>query len=88
MSAAAYSDRVLIARAAAHTRWAKTADTTAALAPARKGLEAKFEREADPEGVLPPEERRRRAAHLRTAHMQRLALRSAQVRRERKGRAA
>lgn len=88
MSAANPADRVLIARLAAHTRWAGEADPVAALAPARRGMAAKWEREADPDGVLPPEERQRRVAHLRKAHMQRLALRSAQVRRARKGAAA
>ena len=55
-------DRALVARIAAAERWARTADRTAATAPARRGLAAKFEREADPDGVLPPDERARRAA--------------------------
>lgn len=42
---------------------------------------AKFEQQADPEGNLPPAERARRAEHLRKAHFQRLALKSAQSRR-------
>lgn len=42
---------------------------------------AKFETEADPDGKLPPAERARRADHLRKAHFQRLALKSAQSRR-------
>lgn len=42
---------------------------------------AKFEREVDPDGVLSPEERARRAEHLRKAHFQRLALKSARARR-------
>ena len=41
---------------------------------------AKFEREVDPEGVLAPEERRRRAEHARKAHLARISLRSAKVR--------
>jgi hypothetical protein len=45
----------------------------------------RFEREVDPEGVLEPAERARRAQHARTAYYSRLALKSAQVRRARTG---
>lgn len=38
------------------------------------GLLRKFEREVDPEGVLPEDERRRRAEAARRAHMTRMAL--------------
>ncbi|MGO9205037.1 MAG: hypothetical protein ACLQBX_02410 [Candidatus Limnocylindrales bacterium] len=48
---------------------------------ARAAFEAKFEREVDPDGVLPLEERRRRAEMARKAHYARLALASAQARR-------
>lgn len=78
------SDRALIARVAAHTRWAKERDPAAATAPARRGLEAKWAREVDPEGVMAPEELARRVEHLRQAHMQRMALASAKARRDRK----
>ena len=54
--------------------------TTAA---ARAAFLDRFEREADPDGVLDPSERARRARHLRAAYFARLALRSAQVRRRR-----
>lgn len=74
-------DRVLVARIAAAERWARTSDRTQATAPARRGLTAKFEREADPDGVLTPEERARRADLLMRAHMLRMARRSAQARR-------
>lgn len=84
MSAADASDRVLIARLAAHTRWARETNPAEATSAARRGLDAKWEREVDPTGELPPEERARRAAHLRQAHMQRMALISAQKRRQRK----
>ena len=56
--------------------------TTAA---ARAAFLGRFEREADPDGTLPMEERARRAHHLRKAYFARLALRSAQVRRRRAG---
>ena len=74
-------DRALVARIAAAERWARTTDRTAATAPARRGLAAKFEREADPDGVLPPDERARRADLLMRAHMLRMARRSAKARR-------
>ena len=80
---AAENDRVLQARMAAHASWAKTADRAARTAKARAALANKFEREVDPEGVLTPAERARRAEHARKAHFTRLALRSAQVRRRR-----
>ncbi|NJD65648.1 MAG: hypothetical protein FIB00_10455 [Chloroflexi bacterium] len=50
---------------------------------ARAGFLARFEREADPDGVLDPAERARRADALKRAHMARLALASVQARRRR-----
>lgn len=58
-------------------------DSREITAPARRAFLNRFEKEADPEGVLPFEERARRARHLRAAYFTRLALRSAQVRRQR-----
>lgn len=43
-----------------------------------------WEREVDPEGVLPELERKRRAECARRAHMTKLALASSQARRARK----
>ncbi len=77
------ADRSLIARLAAHESWARTTDPGARTEPARRALLDRFEREVDPEGTLPPEERARRAAHARKAYFTRLALRSAQARRRR-----
>ncbi len=54
--------------------------TTAA---ARRAFLDGFETKADPDGTLTPAERTRRAHHLRKAYFLRLALRSAQARRER-----
>ena len=42
----------------------------------RQGLQAKFEREVDPQGKLSPQERAKRAEYARKAHMQRMALKS------------
>ena len=72
----------LCARIAAHERWAHTSDRTAATAPGRAGLEARFEREVDPNGELDPAERARRVDAKRKAHFMRLALLSARSRRK------
>ncbi len=66
----------LLGRIGANTKWANTTDRTAATAPARAALEQKFLDQADGDPV--------RAANLRKAHYQRLALKSVQARRARK----
>jgi hypothetical protein len=63
------------------TRWAHEKSPTEATAPARRGLTARFEREVDPDGVLPPDELAVRVARARRAHMTRLAQKSAEARR-------
>jgi hypothetical protein len=73
----------LRARRAALVRWSKE-DPTEAAHHAQAGLLAKFEREVDPDGVLPPEERLRRAQAARKAFMVGIAAKSAQVRRARR----
>lgn len=85
MSARNPAERALVARLAAHERWARTTDRTAATAPARRALLERFERQVDPHGTLDPAERARRAESARRAHFTRLSLRSAQVRRARAG---
>jgi hypothetical protein len=70
------SERRLVAQVAAHKKWANTADATAATAPARAALEAKFLAEAGGDPV--------RAEHLRKAYFARLSLKSAQARRKAK----
>jgi hypothetical protein len=74
-------DRALIARLAAHVKWAQCEDRTAATAIARKAFADRFELEVDPDGTLDPAERATRAASAKKAYFTRLALRSAQVRR-------
>jgi hypothetical protein len=76
-------DRALIASIAAHASWARTPDPSVRTANARRAFADRFEREADPDGTLPPDERARRAEHLRRAHYKRLALKSVQARRKR-----
>jgi hypothetical protein len=67
----------MLGRLGAHVSWANTADRSARTAPARAALEQKFLDQAGGDPV--------RAAHLRKAHFTRLALKSAQARRARKG---
>ena len=66
----------------AHVSWSRTSDPAARTAPARRAALERFEREVDPERVLPPVERARRAEHAKKAYFLRLALKSAQVRRK------
>ena len=63
----------LIASIAAHSSWANTQNRSARTAPARRALDEKFLAEAGGDPA--------RAEHLRRAHFQRLALKSAQSRR-------
>lgn len=78
------AERVLHARVAAHTRWSHTGDRVAATEPARRGLQARFERQVDPDGVLDPIERAKRAESARKAYFADLARKSAAARRKRK----
>ncbi|HEY7222891.1 MAG TPA: hypothetical protein VH561_04645 [Micromonosporaceae bacterium] len=72
----------MVARIASAERWAREPDRVKATQPAR---DAKFARYLDRVPAdLPQAERIRRAELLRTADMQRLALRSAQARRKRR----
>lgn len=77
------SERTLAASIAANESWAHTPDRSARTAPARAALMARFERAVDPEGVLLPDERARRAENKRKAYFQRLALTSVKARRAR-----
>lgn len=81
-------DRSVVAQIAAAERWGRTNDRTAATAPARAGLRARFAREADPNGVLDPIELERRIDHLMRAHMLRMSRAAAAARRARAGKTA
>jgi len=72
--------RSLRAKMAAHALHARIADPAAATAPARAAFLGKFEAAVDPDGSLPPEERSRRAAHLRQSYFAGLALASSRAR--------
>lgn len=78
-------DGALIARAAAHARWANTPDRAAATAPARQAADDRFElkaREMHPDAT--DEQIHQVAESLRKAHFAKMALRSAQARRGKK----
>jgi hypothetical protein len=60
-----------------------THDPKETTAKAREAFLARFERDVDPDGVLPVEERKRRAEYAKKAYFSRLAYDSAQARRSR-----
>lgn len=67
------------AKIAAHIRWSKE-DPAPNAARGQAGLTARFEREVDPDGTLPPAERARRVESARKAHFARMAFQSARAR--------
>jgi hypothetical protein len=67
-------------RIAAEISWSRTVDRSARTRPAREKFLQRFEREVDPDGTLPPDERRRRAEHAKRAYMLRLAKRAVATR--------
>src|SRR4029453_4124385 len=72
--------RSLRARLAAYALHAQR-DPRETTANGRAAFLARFDREVDPEGLLEPDERRRRAERAPPAYFPRLALASAKVRR-------
>jgi len=76
------AERVLRARLAAYALHS-TRDSRELTAPARRAFHDRFERQVDPDGILPIAERARRAHAARKAYFTRLALKSARARRER-----
>jgi hypothetical protein len=73
------------ARMAAHLLHSRIADPAAHTAPAREAFLSRFEREVDPDGVLEPAERARRAEHARKAYFLKLALASSRARAKKRG---
>ena len=69
-------------RIAVLVSWSRTGDRKKRTRPARDAFLARFEREVDPECVLPAEERKERAELAKRAYMLRLAKRSAQARKK------
>ncbi|MET9339210.1 hypothetical protein [Nonomuraea sp. NPDC003804] len=76
------AERALRGRMGAHLSWANTQDPAERTKPGRDAFLARFERQVDPDGTLPAEERQRRAEHLRKAYMQELAAKSVATRRQ------
>lgn len=74
--------RVIVAQIAAAERWGRCPDRSAATAPARAGLRARFAREIDQDGILPPAELESRVDHLVRAHMLRMSLKAKAARRK------
>jgi hypothetical protein len=52
--------------------------------PARAAADARYDRMVDPDGILDPKERAKRAAHARREHLLRMSLRAAAIRRQRR----
>ena len=77
--------RKLAARIGGLSRQLK-GDPDAIAARARRGLDEKFRREADPDGVLPPRELERKVEIRKRLYYAQLARRSAEARRTRKRR--
>ena len=71
--------RMLRARLAARTMHSRH-DPRETTAVGRAAFMRRFEREVDPDGVLSPAERQRRAGQALRAHMSRLALASSKAR--------
>lgn len=60
------------AKVAAHTRWAFEPDRRSATSAGTTAFLAKFEQLVDPDGLLSPEERTKRARNALSAHMTRI----------------
>lgn len=75
------TERTLRARLAAHSLHASV-DPTEHTEPARKAFLERFDKEVDPDGILDPKERARRAEHAKKAYFARLALKSSKARRK------
>jgi hypothetical protein len=73
------ADRSLIGRIGALAQQAKC-DTRETTQKARDTFNSRWDREVDPDGVLPPAERTRRAAAAKKLYFTRLALKSAKAR--------
>jgi hypothetical protein len=76
------AERVLISQMAAYARWKGMGpdERRAGTAPARSTFMDRFDREVDPEGVLPPAERSWRAERAKKAYFARLAYAASRAR--------
>lgn len=78
------ADQTIRFQLAAHASWATEDDPVERTRPAREAFIARFERQVDPDQVLPLAERVRRAEHAKKAYFLGLAWKSAKARRTRK----
>jgi hypothetical protein len=76
-------ERKLRASIAAHEKHSRN-DPVESTAKARATFLERFQREADPDGVLDPAERARRADHLLKAHMARMSLAASKAKKARR----
>lgn len=74
------AQRSMRGRMAVHRSWANTGDRTDRTSAGRAAFADRFEREVDPEGVLPPDERAQRAKAAKSAYFTALALKSSKSR--------
>ncbi|GGM13980.1 hypothetical protein [Micromonospora yangpuensis] len=77
------AQRELAAAVGSLTRWSRVTSKDArkdALAPARAARQKQWERRADPDGTLSPEELAAAVARLKAAHIRRMAMASARSR--------
>jgi len=81
MGRTAASFASLRGRLGAHALHA-THDPKETTEPARRAFLARFEKQVDPDGVLDPQERARRAEMAKRAHMLRLSMKSAKARKK------
>lgn len=81
MSTTPLTERGLRASIAANEKWARTRDRSAATAPGRAGLRAKYAREVDPDGDLSEAELEQAVERKLRAHMQRMTLAAQRSRR-------
>ena len=79
------TERSMRGKIAAYTRWAHEPDRSAATAAARKAQLDRFEQQVDPDGILTPAERAKRAETARKLYYTQLAFKSAKARRRRAG---
>lgn len=84
MPASSPSERVLIARIAAHTRWASEPDRVGATKRARAAFEDRWTRQVDPDGLMDEQTRLKAAENARKAFYIRLGRASAAARRAKK----
>lgn len=79
------AERRLRSQIGAHESWARTVNRSARTLPARQAAWERFEKLVDPEGKLPATTRVKMAENARAAHFRKMALRSAEARRRRRG---